>query len=313
MLPLGVSVGSLMMKKADDDMVAPDPYGGETYDYPDYPEMREDFTIDQYYDRYTQDDHAVWSKLMERQLRILPGRACREYMGAFKAMDMPLDRIPRFDDYSDMLMKASGWQIVAVPGLIPTQDFFKHLSEKRFPVTHWIRSKSQMDYLQEPDLFHDFQGHVPLLMNPIFANYMEAYGRGGLKALSLGTLDNIARLYWYTVEFGLIKNEDGLRIYGAGILSSKTESIFCLESSSPNRIAFNLRRLLRTDYRIDDFQETYWVVDNFEQLFEETAGQDFAPIYKEIQGFPVYHAWEIAEGDEVLHTGTREYALSTQS
>lgn len=290
---------------------APDPYGeSELFSYPDYPEMRADFTIDQGYERYTAEDHAVWKTLMERQLAILPGRAAREYFDAFATMDLPHDRIPRFDVYSEMLMKATGWQIVAVPGLIPNTDFFTHLANKRFPVTHWIRSRAQLDYIQEPDLFHDFQGHVPLLLNPVFAGYMEAYGKGGLKAMGVGALSELSRLYWYTVEFGLIRNEEGLRIYGAGIVSSKTESVFCLESESPNRIGFDLKRIMRTDYRIDDFQETYFVIDSFEDLFAQTAEQDFLPIYDEILGTHTYRPWEVAAGDRVIHEGTREYALS---
>lgn len=290
---------------------APDPYGeSELFSYPDYPDMRDDFTIAQGYENYTAEDHAVWQTLLERQLAILPGRACKEYFDAFASMELPHDRIPRFDDYSEMLMKATGWQIVAVPGLIPNAHFFDHLANRRFPVTCWIRERAQLDYIQEPDLFHDFQGHVPLLMNPVFADYMAAYGRGGLKAMKAGTLSEISRLYWYTVEFGLIKNEEGLRIYGAGIVSSKTESVFCLDSDSPNRIGFDLRRIMKTDYRIDDFQETYFVIDSFEQLFNETAGQDFLPIYDEIRGAPIRKPWDVLPQDTVMHQGTRDYARS---
>ena len=293
---------------------APDPYGeSDLFAYPDYPDMRADFTIDQHYDRYTAEDHAIWHDLMQRQLAILPGRACKEYFDAFASMNLAMDRIPRFDDYSEMLMKATGWQIVAVPGLIPNTDFFDHLANKRFPVTHWIRKREQLDYIQEPDLFHDFQGHVPLLMNPVFAGYMEAYGKGGQRAMEMGMLSELSRLYWYTVEFGLIKNEDGLRIYGAGIVSSKTESIFCLENDSPNRIGFDLRRIMRTDYRIDDFQETYWVINSFDDLFNQTAGQDFGPIYEKLRGVDIYKPWDIAPGDNVIHRGSREYALAKKA
>lgn len=272
--------------------------------------MRADFTINQHYERYTPEDHAVWHDLMQRQLAILPKRACDEYFDAFASMNLPQDRVPRFDDYSEMLMKATGWQIVAVPGLIPNTHFFEHLANKRFPVTHWIRSRAQMDYIQEPDLFHDFQGHVPLLLNPVFAGYMEAYGKGGLKAMKVGALSHISRLYWYTVEFGLIRNKDGLRIYGAGIVSSKTESIFALESDSPNRIGFDLKRIMRTDYRIDDFQESYFVIDSFEDLFAQTAAQDFLPIYDEILNQPIFKPWDVMDQDAVFHRGSRGYALA---
>ncbi len=291
-------------------LTAPDPYGQSTeFAYPDYPDMRADFTIDQGYAHYTDEDHAVWRDLMQRQLAILPGRACDEYFDAYASMDLSQSHIPHFDDYSDRLMRATGWQIVAVPGLIPNTHFFTHLANKRFPVTHWIRPRATLDYIQEPDLFHDFQGHVPLLLNPVFAGYMEAYGKGGLKALKAGTLSEISRLYWYTVEFGLIRNKEGLRIYGAGIVSSKTESVFALESQSPNRIGFDLRRIMKTDYRIDDFQESYFVIDSFEDLFAQTAEQDFLPIYDEIKNSPLLKPWDIAPGDAMLHRGTRDYVL----
>lgn len=300
-----------MSDPTSEDFTAPDPYGhGDEFAYPDYPDMRADFTIDQDYDSYTPEDHAVWHDLMRRQLAILPGRACREYLDAFTHMELSRDRIPRFEDYSDMLMRATGWQIVAVPGLIPNIHFFEHLANKRFPVTHWIRPRAQLDYIQEPDLFHDFQGHVPLLLNPVFAGYMEAYGKGGLKAMKASALSEISRLYWYTVEFGLIRNDEGLRIYGAGIVSSKTESIFALESASPNRIGFDLRRILKTDYRIDDFQESYFVIDSFEDLFAQTAEQDFLPIYDEIKHHPILKPWELANHDETIHRGTRDYVLN---
>ena len=194
---------------------------------------------------------------------------------------MVADKIPDFEALSAILMRTTGWRIVAVPGLIPDDVFFRHLSERQFPATYWIRRREQMDYLQEPDVFHDVFGHVPLLMNPIFADYLQAYGRGGLKALSLGALPLLARLYWYTVEFGLIKTGNGLRIYGSGIVSSFSESRYCLENNTPLRLGFDLERIMRTRYRIDDFQETYFVIDSFDQLFDATA-PDFTPLYERV-------------------------------
>ena len=189
------------------------------------------------------------------------------------------------------MQKATGWQIVAVNGLVPDNVFFEHLANRRFPCTWWMRRPDQMDYLQEPDCFHDVFGHVPLLINPVFADYMEAYGKGGVKAERLQVLHMLARLYWYTVEFGLIRTPQGLRIYGAGIVSSKTESIYCLESDVPNRIGFDLQRILRTEYKIDDVQKTYFVIENFKQLFNETQA-DFTAIYETLKDLPALSATE---------------------
>jgi phenylalanine-4-hydroxylase len=188
-------------------------------------EIRPDYTMDQPIERYTAADHEVWRRLFERQAATLQGRACDEFLDGLTGLGVAKEGIPSFERLSEALTKATGWKIVAVPGLVPDEVFFAHLAARRFPVTWWIRKPAQMDYLQEPDVFHDIYGHVPLLMNPIFGDYMQAYGEGGLKALALGALNYLARLYWYTVEFGLIRTPKGLRIYGSGIVSSKTESL----------------------------------------------------------------------------------------
>lgn len=180
-------------------------------------------------------------------------------------------------------MKLTGWQVVAVPGLVPDRLFFEHLANRRFVAGRFIRKPEQLDYLQEPDVFHDVFGHVPLLAHPVFADYMQAYGKGGLRADGLGAISRLARLYWYTVEFGLIREGRDLKIYGAGILSSHGESIFALDDPSPNRIGFNLKRLMRTNYRIDDYQQTYFVIDSFDDLLRQTVEMDFAPLYKEVR------------------------------
>jgi phenylalanine-4-hydroxylase len=244
-----------------------------------------DFTTEQKWQDYTEEEHAIWRLLFERQQRLLVGRACHEFLEGLTALGVAADGIPDFRRLSDALDAATGWRIVAVPGLVPDDVFFAFLARRRFPATCFIRHRDQLDYLQEPDIFHDICGHVPLLMNPVFADYMQAYGQGGLKALSLGHLQRLARLYWYTVEFGLIDTPQGLRIYGSGILSSAGESVYCLEDPRPKRIRFDLRRVMRTRYRIDDFQQTYFVIDDFQQLFDATR-PDFAPIYQEIAAFP---------------------------
>ena len=263
--------------------------------------MRMDGVIDQAYESYTDEDHAVWRALYNRQTALLPGRVCKEFMGGLKTLAIAEDGIPEFSRLSDALELLTGWRIVAVPGLIQEEIFFAHLAARRFPVTNWIRKRESMDYLQEPDVFHDLFGHVPLLTNPFFADYMAAYGRGGLKALGLGALDMLARLYWYTVEFGLIDTPDGLRIFGAGIASSKGESLYCLDDPAPNRIRFDLKRILRSRYRIDDFQETYFVIESFDALVNATI-PDFTPIYDEVRNLDEIPAGALVPEDRSFKT-----------
>jgi phenylalanine-4-hydroxylase len=263
--------------------------------------------VEQPWAAYTATDHDVWAQLFERQRKLLVGRASDEFLVAQDAMGMTPDAIPKFDELNTILQRATGWTIVGVEGLLPELTFFEHLANRRFPVTWWIRKPGQLDYLAEPDLFHDLFGHVPLLMNPVFADYMAAYGRGGVKAHGIGAeaLVNLTRLYWYTVEFGLIRQADGLRIYGSGIVSSKGESIYSLESDAPNRIGFDLERIMRTRYRIDTYQKTYFVIDSFEQLMQATE-PDFAPIYARLAAQPSYPAGAVLDGDRVFHRGTGE-------
>ena len=263
--------------------------------------------VEQPWDSYTATDHQVWNILYERQRALLPGYACPEFLEGVERFGLGDGGIPRFDSLNEVLAQATGWQVVAVEGLLPDEVFFDHLANRRFPVSWWIRKMDQLDYLSEPDLFHDLFGHVPLLLNPVFADYMQAYGRGGMKAHAIGpeALINLTRMYWYTVEFGLIRTDAGLRIYGAGIVSSKGESIYSIDSPAPNRIGFDLARVMKTRYRIDTYQQTYFVIDSFEQLFEAT-GPDFTPIYAELATRPVHAAGDVLEGDKVYQRGTRE-------
>lgn len=271
---------------------------------------RPDFTIDQNWSSYTLDEHKVWDALYQRQMEVLPGRAADDFMQGLHALELGRGGIPSFAEISEELNALTGWSVVAVPGLVPDAIFFEHLANRRFPAGNFIRRADQLDYIQEPDVFHDVFGHVPMLTNPVFADYMEAYGKGGLRSLRHNALKNLAALYWYTVEFGLIQTEEGLRIYGAGIVSSKSESIFALEDESPNRVAFDLTRLMATDYRIDDFQQTYFVIDNYEQLFRATVDTDFAPIYSKLQGKFAFAPDNILETDNVIHRGSQAYASS---
>jgi phenylalanine-4-hydroxylase len=263
--------------------------------------------VEQPWDTYTGTDHEVWAELFQRQREILPGRACQEFLDAQDAMGMSAEAIPKFTELNQVLSAATGWQLIGVEGLLPELAFFEHLAARRFPVTWWIRRPDQLDYIAEPDLFHDLFGHVPLLMNPVFADYMAAYGRGGVKAHDCGpeALAALTRLYWYTVEFGLLATPQGLRIYGSGIVSSKGESLHALESAAPNRIGFDLERIMRTRYRIDTYQKTYFVIDDFEQLFDATR-PDFRPIYERLAQLPTIPAGDVLDADRVFQRGTGE-------
>ena len=264
---------------------------------------RPDWSIDQDWPGYAREEHGIWRTLFARQAKLLQKRAAPEFLDGVARLGVAADGIPDFRRLNDVLGKATGFQIVAVPGLVPDDIFFEHLAHRRFPSTCFIRKPEQLDYIEEPDVFHDIFGHVPLLVNPVFADYMEAYGEGGLKALKQGALEKLSRLYWYTVEFGLIARSEGLRIYGSGIVSSKGESEYCLDHPGPNRLGFDLLRIMRTRYRIDAFQETYFVIDSFEQLFEATR-PDFAPYYEELAKLPELEAGAVLPSDRVLHRGS---------
>ncbi|MFM7028741.1 MAG: phenylalanine 4-monooxygenase [Chakrabartia sp.] len=264
-----------------------------------------DWTIPQDWDRYSPAEHEMWRRLFERQARLLPGRVVPEFLDGLRVLGLEAQGIPDFGRLSERLMQATGWQVVAVPGLVPDRVFFEHLAQRRFVSGRFIRRPDQMDYLQEPDVFHDVFGHVPLLAHPAFADYMQAYGAGGLRADGLGAIERLARIYWYSVEFGLMKSAQGLRLFGAGIVSSHSESLFALDDPSPNRIAFNLARVMRTRYRINDFQQTYFVIDSFDDLLRQTLEADFAPLYAAADRLPDIAEDAIVPADDVFHHGTQ--------
>jgi phenylalanine-4-hydroxylase len=268
---------------------------------------RADWTIDQDCARYSPAEHQVWVTLYERQASLLPGRACDEFLRGLKALDLHGEGIPDFRELNARLNALTGWTVVAVPGLVPDEVFFDHLANRRFPAGRFIRRPDQLDYLEEPDIFHDVFGHVPMLTDPTFADYMMAYGEGGLRALELGRLHNLARLYWYTVEFGLMQTSEGLRIYGAGIVSSRGESVFSLEDPSPNRLGFELVRVMRTPYRIDDYQQVYFVLPSLQRLLDDTL-QDFGPIYARLAKAPDIPIEAVTAEDKVFARGTQAYA-----
>jgi len=268
--------------------------------------MKADYTIDQDWGSYSASEHARWDRLFRRQSKGLEGHACDEFIAAMHSLKLSDSGIPNMERLSDRLENLSGWRVVPVSGLVPDATFFEHLANKRFPAGAFIRPENELDYLEEPDIFHDIFGHVPLLANPVFAEFMQAYGQGGQRALELGQLHNLARLYWYTVEFGLLKTKDGLRIYGAGIASSAKESVFSLEDSSPHRIGFDLKRVMRTKYIIDDFQQTYFCIHKLEDLLT-ACYQDFGEIYTELRGLPDIEADALIPGDQIIHRGTKKY------
>ena len=269
-----------------------------------------DWTIPQDWARYTPAEHAMWDTLFERQAKMLPGRVSPTFLAGLDVLRMSKPGIPDFEELSERLHALTGWRVVAVPGLVPDEDFFRHLANRTFVAGRFIRTPEQIDYLQEPDVFHDVFGHVPLLANPVFADYMQAYGEGGLRSLDLNAMHRLARLYWYTVEFGLIREDGDLRLYGAGIVSSYGESRFALDDPSPNRIALDLKRVMRTRYKIDDYQQTYFVIDSYEDLLRQTLETDFAPLYAELEGEPDLATDAVLPTDTVLTLGSQAYARS---
>src|SRR5688500_6697389 len=199
---------------------------------------------------YSSDDDAIWNDLFERQMEVLPGRACRGFFVGRQKLHLSRGGVPEFAKLSEELGALTGWSVVPVPMLIPDHVFFWHLANRRFPAGNFIRSREDFDDIQEPDVFHDVFGHVPMLADPVFADYMHEYGKAGWKAMRYNRLKALGALYWYTVEFGLVREGDDLRIYGAGILSGPREAVFALEAQSPNRIMLNVDRVMRTDYEI---------------------------------------------------------------
>ena len=254
----------------------------------DYSRAALDYSVEQDWPAYTADEHALYRRLFERQSKLVPRYACPEWIAAIAGLDAAT-QIPDFEQVSRKLRSRTGWQIVAVPGLIPDDAFFTHLANRRFPVTVWLRKPEEFDYIVEPDVFHDFFGHVPLLFDQVYADHLYEYGKGGLKAMRLDAVKMLARLYWYTIEFGLMKTKSGVKAYGAGLLSSGGELAYCVDDPRPHRLGFDLERMMRTGYLIDRYQATYFVIDSFEQLMRETA-PDFTPIYARLRGLAPFAA-----------------------
>lgn len=268
--------------------------------------MNDDYTIDQKWDTYSAEEHDRWDRLFGRMASLLKTSACYSIIEAVSTLRLSQTGIPNMERLSDRLEAITGWRVVPVAGLVPDEVFFNHLANKRFPAGAFIRPENEFDYLQEPDIFHDIYGHVPMLANPQFASFMQAYGEGGKRAMRLGQLHNLARLYWYTVEFGLIIENGELRIFGAGIISSPLETKFSLNDESPNRILFDVERIMRTKYIIDDFQQTYFVIHGFDQLLD-ACYEDFSTHYATVASQSDIEANRLLDSDQVLNRGTLEY------
>ena len=267
----------------------------------------------QQWEHYTPVEHDTWKLLFERQLEVLKTRACRQYLDALEILGFTADHIPRFAEVNARLRDLTGWEVVATDGLIKSRAFFDMLTDRRFPSGRFIRTPEQLDYLEEPDIFHDLFGHIPLLTDPAYAEYMHEYGKGGARALEYRTTRHLARLNWWTIEFGLIRTGAGLRIYGAGLLSSFNEARYCLDDASAHHIEFDVERCMRTKVYINDMQPCYFVIDSFEDLFRRAVETDFSPMYARFKGMhgleqaSEFLPFDVQPTDSVLRRGSMKY------
>jgi len=245
--------------------------------------IKQDFLKEQ--PKYSKEEHDRWKRLVESQMEVLPDRAFQPFMEGLEQLGILAGQIPKFEEVNKILSEKTGWTLVGVTGLVPNDMFFEQLAGRQFPVTCTLRSEEEFDYIEAPDIFHDMFGHVPLLINPIFAEYMESYGKAGLRVEGNELYQEyLARLYWYTVEFGLIETNDGLRIYGSGIVSSRSESIYAL-SQKPHMVKFDLERVMRTEKVTSQMQEIYFVVSSMDEFIEVT-NHNFSQIYQNIRAMP---------------------------
>lgn len=258
---------------------------------------------------YSSEDDAIWNDLFARQMDVLPGRAASAFMAGLQKLNLNRGGVPEFGKLSEDLSALTGWSVVPVPMLIPDHVFFWHLANRRFPAGNFIRTRETFDYIEEPDVFHDVFGHVPMLTDPVYADYMQEYGRAGWKAMRYNRLKALGALYWYTVEFGLIEETEGIKAYGAGILSGPTEVVYATEAKSPNRIMLNVDRVMRTDYVISDLQPTYFVIESFEDLYRQTVERDFDRLYRSLHPGFTYANSAVIDLDNVVNMGTQEYLL----
>ena len=261
------------------------------------PGVADDWTMPQNWEQFTATDHERWSTFAARQTKALEGLASDAFLEGVRALELDRLGVPEFDTWNERLRDITGWEVVAVPGVIPNEPFFKMLTERRFPVANFLRQGASFEYNDEPDMFHDVYGHMPMFIDPTFGEFMTAYGRAGLRAEKLGTTDWLGRLYLHTVEFGLIREGDGLRAYGAGLLSSAAEAVHAVRGKEARRLEFNLPRLMRTEWPFDTFQPTYFVIESFEALLEEMETTSLKQVYEQVRDLPLIPIGETDPSD----------------
>ena len=255
------------------------------------------WTMPQNWPAFTAEQHATWRSLFDQQAAALDGYACRSFLDGLDILRKLRPGVPDFAELNALLKPVSGWEVVAVPGWIPNEPFFEHLANKRFPAANFVRPPEQIAYSEEPDMFHDIFGHIPMLTDPAFSDFLVAYGQAGLRAEKLGASDFLGRLWLYTVEFGLVVEDGELRAFGGGLMSSFAEALSALTSPEPQRIWLDIERVMRTRYNFDEFQQTYFVVAGFEDLLRATEETDFASIYRKIAGEPALEPGDASRGD----------------
>lgn len=256
-----------------------------------------DWTMPQHWPAFTPDQHATWRTLFDQQSAALRGYACADFLRGLDILRAMPPGVPDFSELNRHLVRATGWEIVAVPGWIPNEPFFDHLANKRFPAANFLRPPEQIGYSEEPDMFHDIFGHIPMLTNPAFSEFLVAYGQAGLRAEKLGASDYLGRLWLYTTEFGLVVEQGELRAFGGGLLSSYAETVAALTSPAPRRIWLDIERVMRTRYHFDEFQRIYFVVEGFDALLRATEETDFARIYARIAGDAALEPEDAFPGD----------------
>lgn len=266
----------------------------------------DEWVIDQNWPSYTSRDHATWKQLHDRMGVVLKNRICDEFFTGLDALDLDRNEVVRFDSLSSKLMKATGWEYIAVSGYIPTEIFFQHLANRRFPSSRFMRDLEGLSYQELPDIFHDVYGHAPLLMHPVIANFIQAFGLAGIAAKSEAERVMLARLYWFTIEVGLVAHANGTRAYGAAIASSEKETLFALHDKSPNILMFDHVRIMRTPYSMYDLQETYFVINSMQDLLG-LARDGFACVKDCDPGLPDIERGELIATDQVLQRGTGAY------
>jgi len=261
--------------------------------------VAEDWSMPQNWAQFSETDHARWRDFAAKQAKALEGLASDTFLEGVRALELDTLGVPEFDRWNDTLRAATGWEVVAVPGVIPNAPFFEMLAQRRFPVSNFLRQGQSFEYSDEPDMFHDVFGHMPMFIDPTFGEFMSAYGRAGIRAEKLGMSDWLGRLYLHTVEFGLIEERGSLRAYGAGLMSSHAETLHALTSDEPRRLRFDLPRLMRTQWPFDQFQPTYFVIESFDALLEEMETTSLKDVYGQVADAPLIPIGEADPSDQL--------------